>query len=95
MNEALLFSNTGEIEVLPALPSEWKSGSIRGLMTKAALKKYNECPMDVQLQRFTVPYITIRKPLRRKGFLMFSFSRRIYVFEGYRDVVDDSLTGIA
>lgn len=34
VNEALLFSNTGEIEALPALPSDWKSGSIHGLMAR-------------------------------------------------------------
>ncbi|GMK40933.1 lectin [Paenibacillus sp. CCS19] len=34
VNEALLFSDTGEIELLPALPSEWHSGSIHGLMAR-------------------------------------------------------------
>lgn len=34
VNEALLFSNTGEIEVLPALPSDWLTGSIHGLMAR-------------------------------------------------------------
>lgn len=34
INESLLYSNTGEIEVLPALPKEWESGSIRGLMAR-------------------------------------------------------------
>lgn len=34
INEALLFSNTGEIEVLPALPSDWTKGSIDGLMAR-------------------------------------------------------------
>ncbi|MDQ0886318.1 alpha-L-fucosidase 2 [Paenibacillus sp. V4I9] len=34
VNEALLFSNTGEIEVLPALPADWKAGSIQGLMAR-------------------------------------------------------------
>jgi hypothetical protein len=38
VNEALLFSNTGEIEVLPALPSEWKSGSINGLMARTRVE---------------------------------------------------------
>ncbi|AFH60346.1 glycosyl hydrolase family 95 catalytic domain-containing protein [Paenibacillus caseinilyticus] len=38
VNEALLFSNTGEIEVLPALPSEWKSGSINGLMARSRVE---------------------------------------------------------
>lgn len=38
VNEALLFSNTGEIEVLPALPSEWHSGSIHGLMARTRVE---------------------------------------------------------
>ncbi|NLY42812.1 MAG: hypothetical protein GX066_02345 [Clostridiaceae bacterium] len=35
INEALLFSNTGEIEILPALPPLWTSGSINGLMARS------------------------------------------------------------
>lgn len=38
VNEALLFSNTGEIEALPALPSDWKSGSIHGLMARTQVE---------------------------------------------------------
>ena len=38
INDALLFSNTGIIEVLPALPSEWKSGSIHGLMARTQVE---------------------------------------------------------
>ena len=32
------FSNTGEIEVLPALPAEWKAGSIQGLMARTRVE---------------------------------------------------------
>ncbi len=38
VNEALLYSNTGEIEVLPALPSDWTSGSIQGLMARTRVE---------------------------------------------------------
>ncbi|RKP56293.1 hypothetical protein D7Z26_06570 [Cohnella endophytica] len=38
INEALIFSNTGEIEFLPALPTEWKSGYINGLMARTRVK---------------------------------------------------------
>ncbi|WP_281378818.1 glycosyl hydrolase family 95 catalytic domain-containing protein [Paenibacillus phyllosphaerae] len=38
VHEALLFSNTGEIEVLPALPSDWESGSIDGLMARTLVE---------------------------------------------------------
>jgi alpha-L-fucosidase 2 len=34
INEMLLYSNTGEIELLPALPTKWKKGSINGLMAR-------------------------------------------------------------
>ncbi|WP_141503218.1 glycosyl hydrolase family 95 catalytic domain-containing protein [Paenibacillus luteus] len=38
INEALLFSNTGEIELLPALPSDWQSGSMDGLMARTQVE---------------------------------------------------------
>lgn len=38
VNEALIFSNTGEIEILPALPSDWTSGKIQGLMSRARVE---------------------------------------------------------
>ncbi|XEC96025.1 glycoside hydrolase N-terminal domain-containing protein [Paenibacillus tarimensis] len=38
VNEALLFSNTGEIEVLPALPAQWKAGTISGLMARTRVE---------------------------------------------------------
>ncbi len=34
VNEALLYSSKGEIEILPALPSDWTTGEIRGLSAK-------------------------------------------------------------
>lgn len=34
INEMLLFSDEGMIELLPALPSRWKNGRIRGLLAK-------------------------------------------------------------
>ncbi|MGO4375451.1 glycoside hydrolase family 95-like protein, partial [Paenibacillus sp. MCAF20] len=38
VNETLLFSNTGEIELLPALPSDWESGSMDGLMARTQVE---------------------------------------------------------
>lgn len=35
IHEMLVFSNTGEIELLPALPSDWKCGSINGIVTRS------------------------------------------------------------
>lgn len=34
INEMLAYSNTGEIELLPALPRQWARGSVRGLMAR-------------------------------------------------------------
>lgn len=34
VNEALLYSNTGEIEILPALPQKWTKGEITGLAAR-------------------------------------------------------------
>ena len=31
----LVFSNTGEIELVPALPSDWESGEIRGIISRS------------------------------------------------------------
>lgn len=33
--EGLMYSNTGEVEILPALISDWKQGNVSGLMTRA------------------------------------------------------------
>ncbi len=38
IHEALLYSNTGEIEVLPALISDWKAGNMYGLMARTQVK---------------------------------------------------------
>mgnify|MGYP002511313669 CR=1 FL=1 len=36
--EALMQSHTGEIQLLPALPEEWKSGEVRGFVTRGGEK---------------------------------------------------------
>ncbi|WP_343044585.1 glycoside hydrolase family 95-like protein [Saccharibacillus qingshengii] len=38
VNEALLFSNTGEIEILPALPPGWDEGRVEGLMARTRIE---------------------------------------------------------
>lgn len=41
IQEAMVFSNTGEIEIIPALPEDWKSGSMDGVLarTRAEVEK--------------------------------------------------------
>ncbi|WP_256975698.1 glycoside hydrolase family 95 protein [Paenibacillus sp. MY03] len=57
VNEALLYSNTGEIEVLPALPSEWKSGTITGLMARAGVE-VKELSWDFNVITFTLQSVS-------------------------------------
>ena len=38
VNEALVFSNTGEIEIIPALPKDWTKGSVNGLMARTRVE---------------------------------------------------------
>ncbi|MFS0726012.1 glycosyl hydrolase family 95 catalytic domain-containing protein [Paenibacillus sp. 1P07SE] len=38
VHEALVFSHTGVIEILPALPSDWTAGCIRGLLTRTRIE---------------------------------------------------------
>ncbi|MBW5445191.1 hypothetical protein GE107_03825 [Cohnella sp. CFH 77786] len=61
VNEALLFSNTGEIEVLPALPSEWTSGSIHGLMARTQVE-VAALSWDLLSKAVSVTLISIAPP---------------------------------
>ncbi|MFD1887670.1 glycosyl hydrolase family 95 catalytic domain-containing protein [Paenibacillus wenxiniae] len=38
IHEALLYSNTGEIELLPALPADWAAGRMDGLMARSQVR---------------------------------------------------------
>ncbi len=38
IHEALLYSNTGELQILPALPADWTRGSMDGLMARSQVK---------------------------------------------------------
>ncbi len=38
VHESLLYSNTGEIELLPAVPQDWKTGAIDGLMARTQVE---------------------------------------------------------
>ncbi|MCH5213249.1 MAG: glycoside hydrolase N-terminal domain-containing protein, partial [Oscillospiraceae bacterium] len=41
INEALAYSNTGEIEIIPALPRDWTKGSVNGLMARTRVEISN------------------------------------------------------
>lgn len=55
INEALLYSNTGEIELLPALPMQWKCGEIRGLMARTEAEvsiKWSNGKVEAKIKSF-------------------------------------------
>lgn len=41
VNEALAFSNTGQIEIIPALPKDWTRGKVTGLMARCRVEIEN------------------------------------------------------
>lgn len=47
VNEALVFSNTGEIEIIPALPTDWTKGSVSGLMARTRAE-VSELSWDIE-----------------------------------------------
>ncbi|MBB3125430.1 hypothetical protein FHS19_000084 [Paenibacillus rhizosphaerae] len=53
VNEALLFSNTGMIEVLPALPSDWPNGTMKGLMARTRVE-VKQLAWDLNAKHVTV-----------------------------------------
>lgn len=52
VNEALVFSNTGEIEIIPALPKDWIKGSVNGLMARTRVE-VSELSWDIDEGRAT------------------------------------------
>ena len=38
VNEALVFSNTGQIEIIPALPKDWTKGKVTGMMARTRVE---------------------------------------------------------
>lgn len=38
VNEAIAFSNTGQIEIIPALPKDWTKGTVKGLMARSRVE---------------------------------------------------------
>jgi hypothetical protein len=60
VNEALLYSNTGIVEVLPALPSDWTAGLIRGLMARTQVE-VKELSWDLDMGVVMVTLSSIAK----------------------------------
>lgn len=68
VNEALLFSNTGMIEVLPALPSDWRNGSIQGLMARTRAEiKHLKWDLNSNTVTVTLQSLADCNPLRLKS----------------------------
>ncbi|MCC8074008.1 MAG: glycoside hydrolase family 95 protein [Clostridiales bacterium] len=62
INEMLLYSNTGEIELLPALPCEWESGEISKLMarTQATVSiKWDKSSVTAEITSFKKQKISV------------------------------------
>ncbi|MBR5535663.1 MAG: glycoside hydrolase N-terminal domain-containing protein, partial [Clostridia bacterium] len=53
VNEALAFSNTGQIEIIPALPTKWKKGEINGMMARSRIEMEN-ISWDIDERRASV-----------------------------------------
>lgn len=53
VNEAVVFSNTGEIEIIPALPSDWTKGRVNGLMARSRAE-VSELSWDIENESASV-----------------------------------------
>lgn len=59
INEMLLYSNTGEIELLPALPKKWRKGCISGLMARTNAK-VTKLQWDLEEGEITASILSFR-----------------------------------
>jgi len=86
INESLLFSNTGEIQILPALPEQWETGSINGLMARTRAE-VEELSWDLTKNVSTV---TIRSDIAQELTLSSGVSWSYALIEGIDNVVINS-----
>jgi len=86
INESLLFSNTGEIQILPALPEQWVTGSVNGLMARTRAE-VEELSWDLTKNVSTV---TIRSDIAQELTLSSGVSWSYALIEGIDNVVINS-----
>ena len=83
INESFLFSNTGEIQILPALPEQWKTGSINGLMARTRAE-VEELSWDLTEN---VSRVTIRSDIAQELTLSSGVTWSYALIEGIDNVV--------
>ena len=73
--EMLVQSNEGKIILLPALPDEWKSGSIKGICTRGGFE------VSIQWEKNQVVRASIKAKVKGKTIIVFNGKQRLLELE--------------